>query len=323
MSLLEFNPAEASFWSNSLMAILNNVAPQVIGLARATSSKLVSTFARMAKPSYFLANETNLVLLSSLMEAINSIVENHGEGHENDNLLYAVWRARHRYETLRRLSLADEDVLATAGAQPSASSPTQSSPDATTGITSSEKARGKQPFVQNNIPPEVAHKLLDLPLHTPLTLIQYLNDHLLSQTGDHESTATSAEGSRRSSITSTRTTDLSPSEVLRSVHDSTSTGIQRHKPVLDPFKFQAPIAALYASFYWGLVVSSDVRRASDSGRGIWVGTNVKLFRIKAGQVQGPSLWSPKGAVDAVGESLVAGVRDLTLRARKGLGGEGA
>ena len=273
------------------MAILNNVAPQVTGLARATSSKLVTTFARMSKPSYFLANEINLVLLSNLMSAINSIIEYHEEGHENDNLLYAVWRARHRYENLRQLSLAGGDALASGGVQSSSSSPSQPSPDFGNEASSSEKARGKKPFVQNNIPPEVVTKLLDLPLHTPLTLIQYLNDHLSSQVDSNESSVTPVAESRRSSITSVRTAERSPSEVLKSVHEAGSTGIERHKPILEAFKFQAPIAALYASFYWGVVVSSDVRRASDSGKGIWVGTNVKLFRIKAGQVQGPSLWS--------------------------------
>lgn len=77
---------------------------------------------------------------------------------------------------------------------------------------------------------------------------------------------------------------------------------------------------MYAAFYWGLVASQDVERAAVSGSGIWSSTKIKLFRIKAGMVQAPSLFSPRGAVDAVGETLVSGLQNLTLKARQGLAG---
>lgn len=92
--------------------------------------------------------------------------------------------------------------------------------------------------------------------------------------------------------------------------------------MLHKFHIQPPFTAMYAAFYWGLVVSQDIERASVSGSGIWSSTKIKLFRIKAGQVQAPSLFSPKGAVDAVGETLVSGLQNLTLKARQGLAGAG-
>jgi hypothetical protein len=59
----------------ALLAILNNIAPHVENLARATSSKILQLFASMSSPSFLLANETNHALLQSLLEALNAIVE--------------------------------------------------------------------------------------------------------------------------------------------------------------------------------------------------------------------------------------------------------
>jgi hypothetical protein len=59
----------------ALLAILNNIAPYVENLARATSSKLLQLFASMSTPSFLLSNETNHTLLQSLLEALNAVVE--------------------------------------------------------------------------------------------------------------------------------------------------------------------------------------------------------------------------------------------------------
>jgi hypothetical protein len=86
------------------------------------------------------------------------------------------------------------------------------------------------------------------------------------------------------------------------------------------FPMTAPFSEAYAAFYWGLVVSQDLQHASTSGSGIWSSTNVRLFKIRAGEVVPPSLLSPKGAVDALGESLVSGVQNLALKFRQQLNG---
>jgi hypothetical protein len=111
---------------------------------------------------------------------------------------------------------------------------------------------------------------------------------------------------------------LTMSDVLRPIRETGATCLEPTEHLLHKFFIQPPFTAMYAAFYWGLVVSQDVERASASGSGIWSSTKIKLFRIKAGQVQAPSLFSPKGAVDAVGETLVTGLQNLTLKARQGL-----
>jgi hypothetical protein len=69
-----------------MLAIINNIAPHVENMARATSSKLLQLFATMSTPTFLLANETNHALLQSLLEAFNAIVE-----HQYSSELISVW----------------------------------------------------------------------------------------------------------------------------------------------------------------------------------------------------------------------------------------
>ncbi|KAG8628591.1 hypothetical protein KVT40_004464 [Elsinoe batatas] len=317
LTLLEHTPPEATFWSTSLTTVITNVAPHVVGLGRATSSKLMQTFVRLAKPSVLYANESNINTLASLLHAINTIIEHHEIGHENGHLLCATWRARDKFRALRDLSLMDEDAISELEFPPSSRSSLEA-PDR----VETEKSRGKRPSQHKTSSVEFMNKLADLPLHTPLTLISLLESNLTTTPdGDDGINTPSVYHSGRPSLTETRTS-TDKSDVLRLVRELGGVpGLEPREYKPEKFSFQPSIAALYASYYWGLVVSHDAQRVSGTGTGIWAGTDIKLFRIKAGHIQGPSLWSPKGAVDAVGESLVAGVKDLTLRAKKGISGE--
>ena len=322
LSLVDYNPAEANFWLVSLTTIIKNVSAQVVGLARATSSRLVHTFARLAKPSVLLANESNLVPLTNLLEAINTMIELHGPDHENESVLHAVWRARQRFKGLRQLSLMDEDAVSSLELPSSG----RSSAELPSDRSDTEKSRGKRPSEYKSSATDFVSKLADLPLHTSLAFISLLEaEHNGTPADDDDTATTPTSGSARPSITETRhSSERSLPDLLRPLQELGKVpDVEHHSLPVEAFRFQPSIAALYASYYWGLVVSHDAQRMSGTGLGIWVGTEVKLFRVKAGQIQGPSLWSPKGAVDAVGESLVAGVRDLTIRAKKGISGERA
>jgi hypothetical protein len=47
--------------------------------------------------------------------------------------------------------------------------------------------------------------------------------------------------------------------------------------------------------------------------GVWNGTSIKLFRVESVAAQGPTLSSPRGAVDAVGSNIVSRIGNLNLR----------
>jgi hypothetical protein len=102
----------------ALLAILNNIAPYLENIARATSSKIVQLFASMSSPGFLLANETNHELLQSLLEAINAIIEhqyssklmNHLERlkliwTENPVFIYAIYHSKKRFLALREFTL--------------------------------------------------------------------------------------------------------------------------------------------------------------------------------------------------------------------------
>jgi len=59
----------------------------------------------------------------------------------------------------------------------------------------------------------------------------------------------------------------------------------------------------YESLLWGFIFSAEVN-ASKGATGPWKGTNIKLFRVQEAIVQSPTLMAPRGAVDAVGSTLV-------------------
>jgi len=101
----------------ALLAILNNIAPHVENLARATSSKLVQLFASMSAPSFLFANESNHTLLQSLLEALNAIVEHQYRSESifrytsssniagNPNVTFAILRTKKRFYALREFTL--------------------------------------------------------------------------------------------------------------------------------------------------------------------------------------------------------------------------
>ena len=105
----------------ALLAILNNVAAYLENLNAASSSKLMQLFSSTSSPSFLLANETNHKVLSSLLEAINAIIEHQYSGRSlgapvsvslpshqlpgNTTFVLALLRSRKKVEALRLFTL--------------------------------------------------------------------------------------------------------------------------------------------------------------------------------------------------------------------------
>lgn len=68
----------------------------------------------------------------------------------------------------------------------------------------------------------------------------------------------------------------------------------------------------YESLLWGFIFGGEATMFKGAA-GIWKGTHVRLFRVQEAAAQGPSLLAPKGAVDAVGTSLVQRIGSLNFR----------
>lgn len=77
----------------------------------------------------------------------------------------------------------------------------------------------------------------------------------------------------------------------------------------------------YVSLLWGLIYAQDVS-VNRGINGVWTGTGIRLFAVVAGG-GGPniSLSSPKGAIDAIGDSIARRVGSLGFGGGAGPGGQ--
>ncbi|KAJ8122551.1 hypothetical protein ONZ43_g1283 [Nemania bipapillata] len=87
----------------ALLAVVSNVAPYLKGISSTTCSRLIQLFSSMSSPSFLLANDTNHVLLTSLLESITAILEHQYE--ENPNLVFLILKNRKRFDALRNFTL--------------------------------------------------------------------------------------------------------------------------------------------------------------------------------------------------------------------------
>ncbi|KAB8076516.1 high-temperature-induced dauer-formation protein-domain-containing protein [Aspergillus leporis] len=385
----------------ALLAVINNIAPYVENLSPAACSKLLQLFSSMSAPSFLLANDTNHVLLSSVLESINSILEH--QFTKNSFLVYAILKHRKRFEAVREftlesgqqeierqnerrkseggsydfvsspvLSASEEDPHTASGARsplgripeenspfaiggddsddegeeqktPAQSSPSvQSSrrPSVSSAIDESmplqlrgmsEKARGKMPAGQlsfsrqnsmtsqssmsaafpttpSGFTPTVAWLeswLPELPLHTILTIISAITPHV------PESAFQSASNSEARTLITNLPTFAEEPTIQIIITEPPPTRVHS-------FEWSALSMGWYESLLWGFIFSSEMVVGSASGAtpgtvGVWNGTGIKLFKVQEAAAQGPTLYAPKGAVDAVGSNLVQRIGNLSLR----------
>ncbi|KAK2756447.1 hypothetical protein FQN54_005340 [Arachnomyces sp. PD_36] len=151
--------------------------------------------------------------------------------------------------------------------------------------------------------------LPELPLHTVLTLVSTISDHV---------PASALQSSRKSEGRSL-IADL-PSfadEPRIQAILSEPSPIRVHL-----FEWSPLSLGWYESLLWGFIFASEMVVSSASGSGpgtvgVWNGTQIKLFKVQETAAQGPTLLAPKGAVDAVGSNLVQRIGNLNLRGRNG------
>ncbi|PNY25332.1 Ubp5-interacting protein [Tolypocladium capitatum] len=369
----------------ALLAVINNIAPHVEGLSGASSSQLMHLFSSMSSPSFLFANETNHMLLHSLLESINCIIEH--QYRMNPELILAVVKNKKRIEALRTFTLESgheeierrnrrrkdsgghgdsgdsgsvrssldsarspptrtqtleevpEDGTFTIGddeddsdedPQPtpahSTTSENQSQASSTVNVDDavpvqlggmSEKARGKMPagarsFSRKNSTASLGTQstsgrtpggafepsahwieswLPELPLHTVLTVIQQVSSLLPRHAAGKDAAST---------------------DLVRRVRGMDLVGVEPSPPRIHSFEWSQLALAWYESLLWGVVVTSEMQIAKGS-MGIWTGTSIKLFRVQETTPEGPTLTSPRGALDAVGSNIVSRIGQINLR----------
>ncbi|PFH58095.1 hypothetical protein XA68_14154 [Ophiocordyceps unilateralis] len=369
----------------ALLAVINNIAPHVEGLSAAGSSQLMHLFSSMSSPAFLLANETNHTLLDSLLESINSIIEN--KYRQNPELMLAIVKSRKRIEALRSFTLEsgqeelerrsrrrkdvagngdnadsgsvrssldsarspppvpsrmptlgqvpedsafaigdneedDSDDEPQATPAPSTTSENQSQASSAVNIDDavpvqlrgmSEKARGKMPaairsFSRQNSTTSLGSQptsgrsqgggfeptaqwidswLPELPLHSILTVIQQVTSLVPGR-------------------------EAVSMDAIRRVQEMGLVGVEPSPPHVHSFEWSQPALAWYESLLWGMIFTSEMQIAKGT-MGMWNGTSIKLFRVQETAPEGPTLTSPRGAVDAVGSNIVSRIGQINLR----------
>jgi High-temperature-induced dauer-formation protein len=152
--------------------------------------------------------------------------------------------------------------------------------------------------------------LPELPLHTILTLIQQLLP--LLPRGIASSHAV-------------------PTSILQKLQQVQIRGIEQSPIRIHSFEWSPLSLGWYESLLWAFVFSNEMQVAKGTV-GAWNGTAIKLFRVQETAPEGPSLTSPRGAVDAVGSNIVSRIGNINLRGgslastpsvQRETGGEGA
>lgn len=133
--------------------------------------------------------------------------------------------------------------------------------------------------------------LPELPLHTILTLIEQLSP-LLPRTDGPGDTPTSS--------------------ILRTIQGAQIRSIDPSPIRIQYFEWSPLSLGWYESLLWGLVFTSEMQVAKGTV-GVWNGTAIKLFRVETVAAIGPTLSSPRGAVDAVGSNIVSRIGSMNLR----------
>ncbi|KAH7209385.1 high-temperature-induced dauer-formation protein-domain-containing protein [Fusarium oxysporum] len=133
--------------------------------------------------------------------------------------------------------------------------------------------------------------LLELPLHTILAVIQQVSALLPRQ----ELAA-----------------DIPTPETLRRISGVHVVGIEPSAPRVHSFEWSQLALGWYESLLWGVIFTNEMQ-VSRGTMGIWNGTAIKLFRVQETAPEGPTLTSPRGAVDAVGSNIVSRIGQINLR----------
>ncbi|EGX94961.1 High-temperature-induced dauer-formation protein-like protein [Cordyceps militaris CM01] len=142
--------------------------------------------------------------------------------------------------------------------------------------------------------------LPELPLHTFLVVIQQVSSLLPRKAGQ----------------------DIFSAESMQRIRELDLVGVEASQVKVQSFEWSPLSLGWYESMLWGVVYASEMQIAKGTS-GIWTGTGVKLFRIQETAPTGPTLSSPRGAVDAVGSNIVSRIGQINLRGGAGSTGSAA
>ncbi|KAH8805907.1 high-temperature-induced dauer-formation protein-domain-containing protein [Xylogone sp. PMI_703] len=179
--------------------------------------------------------------------------------------------------------------------------PTFSRQNSTTSLSSHTGASFSSPGAFEPTSAWIESWLPDLPLHTILSVIQQLSP-LVPQ----------ALSRSQTNSTTTPPSSIPSVSVLHTISTAQVTGIEPSPIRIHTFEWSPLSLGWYESLLWSFIFSAEMQ-VSKGTVGVWNGTAIKLFRVQEIAPTGPTLSSPRGAVDAVGSNIVNRIGSINLR----------
>lgn len=366
----------------TLLDCILNVAPYTKNICYQAASSLVQLCATISNPSFLFANESNHLLLETVLKSVNFMIECNFTS--NGNLVFLIMKNERVFLTIRSLTLEDdvERILIQVSKKPgdakisssyaalqpsefviddeisdtesldekqiiektetlsleslersrnpelkivsSSESPGPSSKNKGKGISDKSRAllpeaRGLSPYSGKNgefLPAAgwVSTWLPLLPIYTITAVISHLKETIPYFKATHQTLEAKLEPSK--AIESIARMRSVPGVVF---YESTEEDTPARLPSdFEPSRFSWNSGSLgwYESVLWGCIFQAEreVTIADSSNMmihtnncmpvGVWNNTNIKLFRLQETAPRGPSLLRPKGAVDAVAQSMM-------------------
>ncbi|KAL1901703.1 hypothetical protein Cpir12675_000394 [Ceratocystis pirilliformis] len=137
--------------------------------------------------------------------------------------------------------------------------------------------------------------LPELPLHTLLILMQQLGALIPRQN---------------------LTPDVATTHVRQQIQSLNVIGLEASLIRVHSFEWGPMALGWYEALLWGLIFTSEMR-LGNGAMSLWAGTAIRLFRVQETAPTGPTLTSPRGAVDAVGSNIVSRIGAINLRGASG------
>lgn len=283
-SISENISSESLHLASNLLNCIYNISPYVSGISYPAASSLVTLFLTLSSSQNVSSDGSNTRFLSTVLKTIKNMLEYHFCA--NKKFAFVIWKNEKAFRSMHSKALKG-------------------------------KQRGEsnsQVSALSELLPllDWFHKLLDQ-LEQKLPYAEYF-------TTDYSVNGASPE--------------LQPHMVIESIGSLTELpgfNLNPREPSASEFtpcKFSWTTDSLgwYESILWGSIYQSESQVGYNSGSigevavgiyspvvGVWNGTNIKLFRLREMTPQGPSILRPKGAVDAVADSMIQSFSKLATR----------
>lgn len=283
-SLTESVTSEPFHLASNLLNCIYNISPYITGISYPSASSLVTLFLTLSSSQNMSIEAIKTRYLSTVLNSIKNMLDYHFRA--NKKLAFVIWKNEKAFRSMH-----------------------------------SQAVKGKQRGESSDQASALAellplldwfHKLLDQ-LEQKLPYAEYFTtDYSVNGSGP----------------------ELQPHMVIESIGSLGElagfnlTARDPSSSEFTPCKFSWTTDSLgwYESILWGSIYQSESQVGYNSGSigevavgmyspvvGVWNGTSIKLFRLREIVPQGPSILRPKGAVDAVADSMIQSFSKLATR----------